>query len=150
MTEAIPHFMMPLYNTYKYHLTSSFNNSAESMHVLNRPDTKMVGPMRLGDIMDNVDSSGTLTTIASYFTLPPNSVLTVCMNATKRHASRESQPSDASRGREMPSVRITVKISNSENENCQAQKDLALLSSPSLVTMPFPDASMPFNVITLV
>jgi hypothetical protein len=88
--------------------------------------------------------------------------------------SREAMPGDASRGIEVAPVVVQVSVPNrhahcavcgirihptssggSDDDACACTQDVnireyTLISPAVLVTLPIPDASMPFNVLTLV
>ena len=114
-----------------------------------------------------VCSSGTFSVasaVVSQFVLPPQSALTVSLPLSKRFVGREFQQTDASRGLDVPPsivhYRFLLDGNNSDgscSNNCRgcfsAPEGGAwriVVTDSWLVTLPFPDASMPFNVITLV
>jgi hypothetical protein len=81
------------------------------------------------------------------FELPPmpeNSTLVLTYSANKRFITREYQPTDASRGAQVPPSYLTLHGRVSEG------LPFRLSTGSYLVTTTIPDASMPFNVITLV
>jgi hypothetical protein len=81
------------------------------------------------------------------FELPPmpeNSTLVFAYSANKRFITREYQPTDASRGAQVPPSYLTLTGRVSEG------LPLKVYTGSYVVTTTIPDASMPFNVITLV
>ena len=58
-------------------------------------------------------------------------------------------PGDMSRGIEMHPVAVTVTEPHTDHSS-QSPLRYTLLSEAHLITLPIPDASMPFNVLTLV
>jgi hypothetical protein len=76
--------------------------------------------------------------------LPENSTLVLTYSANKRFITREYQPTDASRGAQVPPSCLTLHGRVSEG------LPFRLYTASYLVTTTIPDASMPFNVITLV
>jgi hypothetical protein len=74
--------------------------------------------------------------------------VTASFVARKRHLHREEYPADASRGLDVPPALVAA-------WPCAAAVPVAwtttrVVSDPALVTLSIPDASMPFNIITLV
>jgi hypothetical protein len=76
--------------------------------------------------------------------LPQNSTLVLAYSANKRFITREYQPTDASRGAQVPPSYLTLTGRVSEG------LPLRVYTGSYVVTTTIPDASMPFNVITLV
>ena len=75
-------------------------------------------------------------------------VVTTTFHATKRLLTRAAQPIDASRGVVVSPSILVVATSNRINSSKQQQ---FIYSTPSFIIIsPIPDASMPYNVITLV
>ena len=63
---------------------------------------------------------------------------------TKRFLVHDLMPPDASRGFDVPPAVFTVAATDALPVNCE------YVTSTWTITMPYPDASMPYNVITLV
>lgn len=79
--------------------------------------------------------------------IPPWATLHVTVTAKKRLLHREDYPTDASRGFEIPPALIQIhSIGNASYSN---EKPHLISTQSCLVTFPFPDFTMPFNVITL-
>ena len=75
-------------------------------------------------------------------------VVTTTFHATKRLLTRAAQPIDASRGVVVSPSILVVATSSRINSSKQQQ---FIYSTPSFIIIsPIPDASMPYNVITLV
>jgi hypothetical protein len=81
-------------------------------------------------------------------------VVTTTFHGTKRLLTRAAQPIDASRGVVVsPSILVVATSSriNSSKQHQHQQQQQIIYSTPSfLIISPIPDASMPYNVITLV
>lgn len=77
--------------------------------------------------------------------LPPDSGIILTYTANKRFVRREFQPIGASRGVQVPPSFLSYPTGGSSGINAHM-----VHTASFLVTAPIPDASMPFNVITLV
>lgn len=88
------------------------------------------------------------------FLLPPKSLLSLHLPLTKAFAVRELHQTDASRGLDCPPAVVAYRylsVDSPENLGSERAGEWAVvLAGSAIVTLPFPDASMPFNVITLV
>lgn len=100
--------------------------------------------------------------------IPPNSIFTFIFPYQKRFLSRSYQPTDASRGGDIPSSIIFYHENKNKNqkESMREQKEQkekedekyisdeiewkVYITQSWMITMFFPDASMPFNVIIMV
>lgn len=85
--------------------------------------------------------------------LPSGGLFSTMYHANKHFISREAQPVDASRGALVPPSILTICDTSTANvssvrRNMQGCK--VIYTDSFLVTTPIPDASMPYNVITLV
>lgn len=83
-------------------------------------------------------------------TIPPNSIFTFIFPYKKRFLSRSYQPTDASRGGDIPSAIIFY---HQKSQLLFLEQDIVwnIYITPSwTITTFFPDASMPFNVIIMV
>ena len=86
-------------------------------------------------------ASRMFSTVQWQISVPPQQSLTVTCRARKRHMHRDAMPPGASRGLEVPPPRVQW--------TCPSHN--ATYAGPfSLVTVPIPDATMPYNVITIV
>jgi hypothetical protein len=75
--------------------------------------------------------------------LPPQCTLVTSLHLHKRFLKREHIPTDASKGVHVPAGAV--------HWQWEGAKELNLFIPPmALISVPFPDASMPFNVITMV
>lgn len=86
--------------------------------------------------------------VSDYIILP-GCDLALTYSGTKRFISREGMPGDMSRGIEMHPVAVTVAEQHTTDHSLQNPFKYTLLSEAYLITLPIPDASMPFNVLTL-
>lgn len=122
----------------------------------------------------NSQFEGSSRTISSSFPLPSNcslvlrvtgvpvymnliSLFIAYISGKKRFLNRETMPGDASRGIEVPPVVVEVqKLSQPElrntpsDDHARNSRKYTLISEAVLISVPIPDASMPFNVLTLV
>ena len=96
---------------------------------------------------DSYNEEGGQTTLYSWkIVLLPNSSLEVRFTAFKEYLSREIHVGDTSRGLDVyPTILFKRAYSHVNKEN----EWEVLVSEGGLITSPFPDFTMPFNVITL-
>ena len=80
--------------------------------------------------------------------LPQNSFLVLEYQGNKRWVSREHQPIGASTGAQVPPSYLTY--SGSSSSNSSSSSSGSVYTGSFLLTTALPDASMPFNVLTLV
>jgi hypothetical protein len=97
-----------------------------------------------------------LSSLAVNLTIPPDSITTLTLPCQKKFLSRPYQPTDSSRGVDIPPALITVIESLSSLGSIHSPSasfppsPSILMTEPWTITMPFPDGSMPFNVIIIV
>lgn len=165
-TLPIPIFVQAEYSSFKY--TLHFGDEATDTDVtanstsgfaLDLPHTLVIPAFALHDEVESVHLPTAMrehscVTILITFLLPPHTDISFQLSARKRHIVREFQPTDASFGRYMPSATITARYvadaSLSPPSPPSSARQYTYVSPSYPVTFPFPDASMPFNVITLV
>lgn len=102
------------------------------------------------------------STMVSRFVIPPRSRLRLHLPLTKRFVVRELQQTDASRGLDLPPSVVHFRhvihnnhSCNSSGSNVDEAREMqgewrVVMTDLWIVTLPFPDASMPFNVVTMV
>jgi hypothetical protein len=97
--------------------------------------------------------------VVSRFLLPPRSRLLLTLPLTKSFAGRELHQTDASRGLDTHPAVVALRLVYPRSADGGGAGELkrrigsewsVVVAAGELVTLPFPDASMPFNVITLV
>jgi hypothetical protein len=113
-------------------------------------------------IVDGIADAGIRYLWTHEHLLFPGCGLELQIDGKKRLLTRETMPGDASRGIEVPPLIVMVTVhaastlgddiskSHSEEVNGSRMPMYVLLSDSFIVTLPIPDASMPFNVLTLV
>lgn len=84
-------------------------------------------------------------TVTWAVTVPPNSSVTAYLYFEKNFVKRESMPADASRGLEFPPT-----IATYETTTYLINNHIVTSTTSFLVSLPIADASMPYNVITMV
>jgi hypothetical protein len=108
-----------------------------------------------------VDAGGHVLSNSGHMWTHSHSLLPGCgvelkMEGRKRLLTRETMPGDASRGIEVPPLIVTVMPHDDTPKRqwdeviAQRTRIYVQLSDSFLVSLPIPDASMPFNVLTLV
>ena len=86
-------------------------------------------------------------------TLPAHSALVVSLRLHKRFLKRELVPTDASKGMHMASGAVHWRWQSGEGSEDEAKESSpwhSYIPAVTLISIPFPDGSMPFNVITMV
>lgn len=116
------------------------NNSECSLQglVLDHPGASLLFPL-------TASSSSGPEAVAARFSLvlPPGCSLVASLSFHKRYLSRERIPADASRGMHLGSGAVQWRRRGGAQWH-------DVYPPPALISVPFPDASMPFNVITMV
>ena len=167
VTLPIPLFLDPLLHTAYLctEVSPSEDCSHELMLLLDYPSTIYQPSFDLSPHSAN-SVPAMLSTLSWMVSQSPNSTSTVSLRFIKRFLTSESLPPDASRGMDFPAAFAYYEYVNcSQDRTCTATDDkYCIMSSketfytadgvayaqPFTVTLPIPDSSMPYNVITLV
>ncbi len=126
------------FESFSYRITESQNNSIIETGDLNRFCEKHNCDMNLPDKIDESFYFHRLFQIE--VEMPKFSTLIINYEVNKRFLLRENFPYDASKGLLFPSSYVSVLGNGSKFVSFDS----------TIVTVPFPDFSMPFNVLTLV
>lgn len=81
--------------------------------------------------------------------LPPNSILTLSLDVDRAMLKYSEHPPDANRGFDLPPAILTLHHRPDQGSSEEGHGPWRLYTSPLLVSLPTPDFSMPYNVITL-
>jgi len=98
------------------------------------------------EVCRTVSAFSSIPSLVFRLIVPASARATIYLPYEKRFVSRELQPTDASRGMDTPSAAVLYRKITASAPHGKWQ---TLFTDPETVTVPFPDASMPFNVITL-
>lgn len=81
--------------------------------------------------------------------VPPKSTVYISIQFEKAHLRYTEHPPDANRGFDMSGAAVSVYLGNFSNPNIGQTKVVRLYSENVLISLPTPDFSMPYNVITM-
>lgn len=79
-------------------------------------------------------------------TIPPKTFITISLDFHKQLLQYSEYPPDANRGFDLSSTILTIESQSGDDFYLEGE---SLYSTSHLITMPTPDFSMPYNVITL-
>jgi hypothetical protein len=112
------------------------------------------GSAALSSFCEPESQASALPTLRVNLTIPPNSITTLTLPCQKKFLSRPYQPTDSSRGVDIPPAIVIFSSSHSSSFSSSfssfPSSPSILVTEPWVITMPYPDGSMPFNVIIIV
>lgn len=145
-------FLRAELHSYSYAVTPLFPASSSQGRkglVMDLPGAQLISALPRTDPSNSTEAAVLAPVAALYnLTLPPGSSLVVSLRLQKRFLKREYIPADASKGMHLASGAVHWQwLRETEGEEGLWH---SFIPPAALVTVPFPDASMPFNVITMV
>jgi hypothetical protein len=156
LTEPLPtNFLSPLFHEFTLSQSQLITPSPPSVspvsyRVLDQVPYSFIPPLHSSfSSQDPSQHPQPLFSLLLNLTIPPNSLTILHLPCEKKFLTRSSQPTDASRGVDIPQAIVNYFPLSSSDASLSPQRRV-LFTEAWVITMPFPDGSMPFNVIIIV
>ena len=151
--DTVPGWMQPRWHTLRAHLRATRNGSADEA----ADDTALVAARAVPDpplLLRQLRIAPAGTHRASHrasweATLPAAATLVVTARYTVAVLPVDDLPADASRGLDLPAVAFGYRQAGSAAEDDVEAAETWLFTDTTLVPLPLPDLSMPYNVISV-